>query len=124
MPLIGMEEGRSALGALYSPTAASVCPLLFLTPPGVYRNGTTCPGRVKSSAPAFGSLNNLAVYARSCAEMPVVVGCLAALASMVRWYAVPFGSWDIPDGGRRGGRLRDFNREGGRETQMKPLPSH
>lgn len=25
------------------------------------------------------------------------------LVSMVRWYAVPFGSWDVPDAGSKGG---------------------
>jgi hypothetical protein len=104
----------------HSPTAASVWPLLTGVPPTVYLSGTICPGLVKSLSSSLVA-SNLAVYARSCAEIPVVTTeCLRALASTVRWYAVPLGSWETPDVGRRGGKASVASREGGRERQMKP----
>jgi hypothetical protein len=129
-----LDDGRTVTGRdesrtqhprharhVHSPTAHSVCPLLSLTPPGRYLSVTRCPGRENSSSPFVSSASSLATYARSCAEIPVVIGCRAGLASRVRWYAVPFGSWDTPEGGRRGGRESAERRDGGRERQMKPL---
>mmetsp|Transcript_15645 Transcript_15645/g.56193 ORF Transcript_15645/g.56193 Transcript_15645/m.56193 type:complete len:546 (+) Transcript_15645:353-1990(+) len=52
--------------------AASVCPVLFSTPPSRYRSGKTCPGRTNSSLCAFASPSFAIVAARSPAEMPVV----------------------------------------------------
>ncbi|MNN24633.1 hypothetical protein D3C76_669160 [compost metagenome] len=54
-------------------TAASVCPILFRTPPFFEINGNICPGLLKSSA--FDSLFNkcFIVSALSNAEIPVVV---------------------------------------------------
>lgn len=43
------------------------------------------------------------------------------LVSMVRWYAVPLGSWDVPDAGSNGGSWSSRSRSGGIEMQMKPL---
>ena len=42
-------------------------------------------------------------------------------ASTVRWYAVPFGSCDVPEGGKRGGRQSCSNRLGGIDAQINPL---
>mmetsp|Transcript_2070 Transcript_2070/g.7130 ORF Transcript_2070/g.7130 Transcript_2070/m.7130 type:complete len:336 (-) Transcript_2070:636-1643(-) len=51
--------------------AASVCPVLFKTPPSRYRRGNTCPGRTKSSATADGWPKRAIVAARSPALIPV-----------------------------------------------------
>lgn len=56
----------------HSPTLASVCPLRANTPPSFARNGTKCPGLVKSLGPFASSASERAVSALSCAEMPVV----------------------------------------------------
>jgi len=51
-----------------------------------------------------------------------VTGCdLTEEASTVRWYAVPFGSCDVPEGGKRGGRQSCSNRLGGIDAQINPL---
>ena len=51
-----------------------------------------------------------------------MTGCdLTEEASTVRWYAVPFGSCDVPEGGKRGGRQSCSNRLGGIDAQMNPL---
>lgn len=65
---VDLEERKS-----YIPVAASVCPPRFITPPSVYLRGTIWPGRLKSDGLDVGSANFLAVKARSCAEIPVVV---------------------------------------------------
>ena len=51
-----------------------------------------------------------------------MTGCdLTEEASTVRWYAVPFGSCDVPEGGKRGGRQSCSNRLGGIDAQINPL---
>ena len=63
-------------------TAASVCPGRRNTPPSLARNGTTWPGRVKSSATLVGSDSNRMVVARSEAEIPVPTPFLASTVTV------------------------------------------
>ena len=54
-------------------TAASVWPARFRTPPGRYRRGKMCPGRLRSVGRVWGSTSAWMVAERSAAEIPVVV---------------------------------------------------
>ena len=67
-------------------TAASVWPARTRTPPSRATRGKTWPGETMSSAPLVGSTATAMVWARSCAEMPVVT---PSRASMETVKAVP-----------------------------------
>src|ERR1700733_4026621 len=53
-------------------TAASVCPARSSTPPARLFSGNTCPGCTRSEGLLSGSIATWMVWARSCAEIPVV----------------------------------------------------
>jgi hypothetical protein len=64
---------------LHRSTAASVCPLLTLSPPSLACSGSTCPGLLKLLAFEFGSASIRQHKLRSCALMPVVtLSCCAS----------------------------------------------
>src|ERR671910_86602 len=63
-------------------TAASVCPARCRTPPGLARNGKTCPGITRSSGPVPSSMATLHVWALSAAEMPVVMPSFASIEAV------------------------------------------
>src|SRR4028119_1414826 len=63
-------------------TAASVCPARCRTPPPLARSGKTCPGITRSSGPVASSTATRQVWARSAAEMPVVMPSLASMETV------------------------------------------
>ena len=60
-------------------TAASVWPARTRTPPSRARSGNMWPGRDRSPGVVAGSMAAATVAARSAAEMPVLVRCLASI---------------------------------------------
>ena len=74
--------------SLHRSTEPSVCPARTSTPPGLARRGCMWPGRARSEGFVLGSIATLIVFARSCADTPVVMPYLSS-ASIVRVYAVP-----------------------------------
>ncbi len=71
-------------------TAASVWPARTSTPPSLATSGNTWPGETMSSTPLVGSTATAMVWARSCAEMPVVTPSRASIETVK---AVPWPDW-------------------------------
>ncbi len=58
---------------------ASVCPARVRTPPDCAMTGKMCPGWLRCSGVASGATAAWIVFARSCAEMPVVIPSAASI---------------------------------------------
>ena len=73
----GFSPARRAMS-----TVASVCPARIRLPPSRATRGKTWPGVVMWSRPISGLIATATVWARSCAEMPVVTPSRASMETV------------------------------------------
>jgi hypothetical protein len=63
-------------------TLASVWPVRSSTPPSFDRKGKMWPGVTRSPGPEWGSIATWIVWARSCAEIPVLTPSAASIVTV------------------------------------------
>ena len=73
----GFNPARRAIS-----TEPSVCPARTSTPPSLARRGKICPGMTRSYCVASGSIVTSIVFARSAAEIPVVISFFASIETV------------------------------------------